>query len=1068
MNETWIEGLDRAEWERVNPLLDAMLDLETEQVPSFLERVAERDPALRRRLESFVRADRAAGEFLPSTFHAWNFLDEATEPHAEEPRDRPAPARLGRFSVLRELGRGGMGVVYLGREESTGREFALKLLPATDAKDVTRMASVLREARLLACLHHPAIATIHAVERSESGERFLVLERIVGETLAERLGAGPLPVHEAIDLAHQLANALGAAHRLGIVHRDLKPTNLMRTPDGLLKVLDFGIAQHFAPAAARDDSRAEGGSVLGTPGYMSPERILGRKDTPACDLFSFGCVLYECLTGRAAFDGDDRIGRLSATLYMEVDLEVLPEDTPDAVRALLRSSLDKDPGRRGTPAEAAAILGAIAARPQGIAPRRLRSRGLEDRLPAPATPFIGRERELEECANALSRSRLVTLSGPGGCGKTRLAIETAQSLSRDEFEVIWFADLAPATSPPEILAALSSATDVRAAEGAGIADAIGRRLAGRRGLLVLDNCEHLTIESAKLTRELLDRCQRLSVLATSREWLGVSGELMLRVSPLPVPRPDIQPGFDSVAANESVRLFVEHARVANPAFQLTSANVGSVVTICRVLDGIPLALEIAAALLDRHPIEQLGEQIAASSPAPLRDLDQQRHSCLTSTIQFSYDRLDDVDRRCFEALSVFAGGWSLESALVVCGDSDLFEVLDRLTRLMDRSLVQVDPAEHAEPRYRFLEPIRSFAHAQIAGTPRAAEIGVRHALHFAELAEQLEPRGVGGPSQVAALKRFEGDHQNFLAALRNRRGLLESIPGDVGLRIAVALWRFWYMRGHFAVGRDELLSVLESSREQPATLRGRALAAAGVLTMYLDQDARAKRFFREALKLHRAAGDRSNEASTLNHLGVAAFQRGQNGRARVLLQAARLRFEELGDSRWLALISNNLGAVARQKGDLVEASEHFDRAIPLARTVNNLDDLGLLLVNAALVNLRLGRVGAARGRIHEAIEVIREAGARRVATAALEVAGEVLLELDLAEDAARVMGSAQRVRAVIGVPADEGWRRGQQPFLDRLQNRFDPARYEELVREGTLVSYEEVLDHVVDLVQTRH
>lgn len=1057
----------------MDALLDVFLDLDPEDVPSHLDRVGASDPRMRERLAQLLRAERAAAGFLSVPIAGWGIEAPNTTVEASGSREveESWPERVGRYRVSNELGRGGMGVVLRAIEEPIGRKVALKALPLSWAEDASRVALFLREARLLGALHHPNIATIHGVEQSESGQRFLVLEFVEGETLAQRLTSGSMPLPLALDVGQQVARGLAAAHERRIIHRDLKPSNVMITPSGLVKVLDFGIARKAAATGVRGLRRPAGhpepGGALGTPGYMSPEQILGLAQGAESDAFAFGCVLYECLSGTPSFARSNRLASLSATLHAHVDWSKLPSDTPDAVVEVLRTCLEKDAALRTIDFLDVALIFEASGRADRSPPRKPAGETVSV-LPAPMTRCIGRRREIEECSLALTRSRLVTLTGAGGCGKTRIAIEVARALSGERHDVTWFVDLSHVTDAAGMHDALAGVTGARGHRMVEIADSLRSRLAGRSGLLVLDNCEQVLADCTALVSSLLERCLMLRILATSREWLGATGELTLRVSPLPVPDPEVHSRVESIAANESVSLFVENASVARPGFRIDEANAGLVAKICRALDGIPLAIELAAALSSHRSLPDLLADFAPATSAEFpENLDDLRQSRLFAAIDLSFRRLEGHERDLFEALAVFSGGWTLEAAAAVSGEADAFQVLDRLTRLLDRSLVIPDPVPRDEPRYRFLEPIRSFARSRLAVAPKRDELLRRHVQHFVEFAEGLEPMVLSGREQLDALDQFEADHDNVLAALRTCQAEGRT-RATVALRIVRASWRFWYMRGHLAVGRDALQTALSLSQEDSESIaRAYALAAAGVLTMYLHDDLTARRFYREALALHRQGGDEFGEASTLNHLGAAALQAGHLRRARTFFEAARVRFERLQEPRWLALMLNNLGAVARQEEDFTAASEYFDRAIPLAREVNNLDDLGLVLVNSALARLRLGRVDVASDRIHEALATIRETGARRAATAALEVASQVLLELGHPEDAARLMGSATRMRTAIGVPADEGWRRSQLPFLLRLRESLQPSRYEQLVHEGTLAPFEEVLDHACRLIESR-
>jgi len=1064
VTRAWVDDIDRDEWKRIEPILNRVLELDASDVNGYLDDL-NADARIREVVNRFMEVDGHSGK-LPEPFVA--------RPPATPPRDDAValPERLGSYRVLRELGRGGMGIVYLGYDEVFGRVVALKTLPPEFAANASRVALFLGEARILAALCHPNIATIHGVERSRNGRHVLVLEYVEGQTLADRVVAGDWSVPEVLDAARQIAGALAAAHARGVLHRDLKPSNVMVTQRGLAKVLDFGISGHVAerpgtsPSALRKTAQSETRWRMGTLGYMSPEQLLGGQESIACDAFSFGCVLYECLTGSPAVLRVNRAATMDATLRATVDHSKLPSDVPDSVCIMLRSLLAREPADR--PSDLLEVADVLAEGLRTRGPRSLRKRTLDDRFPVPPGPLVGRDRDLETCRDALGRSRLVTLTGAGGCGKTRLALELAGHLAADEFEVVWFADLSSVAEEAGFVAALATALNLPGLESSGMADAVRRQLADRTGLLILDNCEHQLARSAAFCNAVLSACPRLTILATSREWLGVPGELTLRIDPLPVPELAFQTRMESIAENDSVRLFMLHAAAAHPDFRLDESNAVDIARVCRTLDGIPLALELAAALLEQFELHDIVAELASRLAVETSiAAHPTRHSTLAAAIELSYLRLDAIERHAFESMSVFSGGFTLEAATAVCGDdADHFGMLDRLMHLVDRSLLRVERMHRPDLRYRYLEPVRVFAEARLQASGDDAEPRRRHGEHFCATAETLEPSLSHG-NQIDALERFEADHQNLLAALR----ACKTVPGlgaTQALRLAKATWRYWYIRGQFALGRDAIKAALAlPGAEDVPRLRAHVMSGAGVLSLYLRDDAAALRWCREALALHRRGGDRFGEASTLNHLGAASLQRGRYERARVFFEGAQRLFEALDEPRWLALMLNNLGAVARQRGDLHTASRRFEQAIPLARTINNLDDLALMLVNSALAHVRLGWLPIARERIDEALAVVRVAGVKRVATAALEVASEVLLAMGHAEHAARLLGSAEQIRAEIGVPPDDDWRRAQQPFLAHLALALEPGRYRDLMQQGRTIPWEEIVDHARKIIESR-
>ncbi|HYJ34504.1 MAG TPA: protein kinase, partial [Candidatus Binatia bacterium] len=508
--------------------------------------------------------------------------------------------RLGPYRIDGELGRGGMGVVYLARDLRLDREVAVKALPAELAANPGALERLSREARILASLDHPGIAVIHGMEETAEGARFLVLERVRGATLAARLRAGAMPISEALHVATQIAEAFQVAHEGGVIHRDLKPGNVMITANGRVKVLDFGLAraERFSPASGGPGAGADGGGrdaaegpVEGTAGYVSPERLGGVEDARA-DVFAFGAVLYECLTGMPAFPGGSSEDVLAAVLERDPDLTRLPEETPEPIRHLIVASLEKDPERRlGTMDSVLALL----RRGRTAGPGSRAASSTPNNLPPERTRFVGRGESLRDCESLLASGRLLTLTGTGGAGKTRLALRLASRALERARDGVWFVDLSPVAEPSRVPFAVADAMSLREQPGIPLSRTLLERLRDAEALLVLDNCEHLLEACRSLVLDLRDGCRGLTVLATSREALGLEGERSYEVPMLPVPEPSESVDPATLMRYESVELYVDRATLAAPDFALDASNAADVARTCRALDGIPLAVELAAA-----------------------------------------------------------------------------------------------------------------------------------------------------------------------------------------------------------------------------------------------------------------------------------------------------------------------------------------------------------------------------------------------------------------------------------------------------------------------------------------
>src|SRR5262245_3578162 len=822
-----------------------------------------------------------------------------------------AEERLGPYVVLRRLGEGGMGEIYLARDTRLDREVALKLLPPDLASDPERLTRFRQEALTLASLNHPNIATIYGLEPAPDS-LFLALEFVEGETLSDRIKRKQPTVEEALQIGAQIAEALEAAHERGVVHRDLKPQNVMIGPRGLVKVVDFGLArlrgtkagggappgggqgsgawdpdQTLAPSAA-DATQSEGGGIEGTPGYMSPEQVRGAVQDERTDLFAFGCVLYEALSGQRAFSGPTLLDSLRAVLDTEPNFTALPERTPARVRELLLKLLEKDPLRRlGLAREARHELEDVLGIRRAAALRAGEAQATTpNNLPRAITRFVGRDQEVRLCGKLVSENRLVTLTGMGGTGKTRLALETAERAIGEFPDGVWFVDLAPVTDPGRVETSVAAAVGVREEPGQALVESLVSHLRSRRALLVLDNCEELRRACAGLAATVLHACPGVKLLATSRESLEADGEVAHPVGTLSVPPVNGKAGAAVIGRFDAVRLFVERAKAAAPAFDLTDANARAVGDVCRSLDGIPLALELAAARVRLLSVDQIRAKLddrfrllTSSAKGGLT-----RHQTLLATIQWSYDQLEERERELLHRFAVFGGGWSLEAACAVVGDdADEFEILDVLSRLVDRSLVVVVQGDHGASRYRYLESVRQFSLEQLRKAGDEKDARDRHGRFFLALAESAGSK-LTGPEQGAWFERRTDDHENLLGAL-SWYGKSDG-GGDEAVRMAGAVARFWMMRGHYEQGRRALEEALAvNSGRTPNGARATALVRLGAVALYQGDYAGARPPLEEALALYRSLGDEPGEVRALGTLGIVLMYQGD-------LDAAQKSFEE--------------------------------------------------------------------------------------------------------------------------------------------------------------------------------
>ena len=879
--------------------------------------------------------------------------------------------RLEPYVIEASLGAGGMGEVYLARDTRLDRKVALKVLPPHYALDHDRANRFMKEAKAASALSHPNVATIYDVGES-NGVRFIAMEYVEGRTLADTIAVAPLAIADLLAIAIQIADALETAHASGIVHRDIKPANLMVTPRGQIKVLDFGLARtdraREGDVARSPDTAA--GMVVGTVAYMSPEQAIGARVDQRSDLFSLGVVLYQAATGRLPFAGPTDIQAIELIGQAQ-------SNVPAEFQRIIRKCLQKEPGRRyQTAGELVVDLRNLEpdsdARPAGEHTRR-------HNLPEQLTSFVGRGQELEQLGQLLASARLLTLTGAGGCGKTRLALQLADRQKTDFEGGVWVVDLAPLADPALLPHAIAGVLGVLEGSNRSLVVALVDHLRTRHLLLVLDNCEHLIAACAELSETLLRAAPQLRIVATSREGLGVQGETVWRVPSLTLPSPGQALTPEGLLAFEGMRLFAERAASIAP-FILTGANAVAVAEVCRRLDGIPLAIELAAARVPVLSVDQINlrlkDRFRLLTGGGRTAVARQR--TLEAAVDWSYELLSEPERRLLSRLSVFAGGWTLDAAEEVCAGEGIErdDIVDLLSRLVDKSLVIVEEDAAADRRYRFLETIRQYGRDRLF---RSGEIETVFARHFAfvlALARRAEPE-LSRSDQLRWLSRLQVEHDNIRSALEWAAGA----PGrkDRGLELAASLWWFWIKRGYFSEGQRRLAESLAACTDVSRTT---AKAYVGLVHFSLFQgDPATPGTIAKSLEVARAVGDARSEAYSLGCSAIFESDSGNVERAAALAADAHRvaltsRDEELGNQP-LALALRMMGYAALQQGNRASASELFEQAVTLQRHHGDKWALGILLCDVAALRALQGSHADARALGHEAIDFCRQLEDRR-------------------------------------------------------------------------------------------
>ncbi|HKZ78147.1 MAG TPA: tetratricopeptide repeat protein, partial [Pyrinomonadaceae bacterium] len=646
-----------------------------------------------------------------------------------------------------------------------------------------------------------------------------------------------------------------------------------------------------------------------------------------------------------------------------------------------------------------------------------------DNIPIPTTPnnlphqltsFISREREQDEIISLIGKNRLVTLMGVGGIGKSRLSIQTASALLNDYPNGTWLVELAPLSDPALVPQTIASTLGLIEQAGRSPLMILTDFLQAKRVLLVLDNCEHLIQACAQLAEALLHACPDLHILATSREALGIAGETLYLVPPLTTPDP-LHTTLETLPHYEAVQLFVERAQSSLKGFTLIHENAPAIAQVCHRLDGIPLAIELAAARVRLLRIEEIAARLddrfhlltgGARTALP-------RHQTLQATIDWSHDLFSEPERVLLRRLAVFAGGWTLEAVESVCSGAGIetYEILDLLTQLLNKSVLIAERRQGHDTRYRMLETIRQYAREKLWSAGEGEILRQRHLAYNVDLAERAEPK-LRGPEMVMWLDRLEAEHDNI------REALTWAMESDIEaeLRLASALLWFWHIRGYKREGTgwlERALSIEEMERgeralwPQRAMIRGKALYVAGFLSlMFIETEKgamlseesltlfqglgtmgrqgkayalwnlavvgqqkrdlrQAKALTEESLVLFQEVGDKFGIAQGFDHLGFYALHEGNCEQARMLWEEHLALRQEIGDKDGNALALHNLGILASQQGDYKQATIHYEASLVLFRELKNKWALSMVLDY-------LGRTTQAQGDYERAANILEE------------------------------------------------------------------------------------------------
>ncbi|MFL5762239.1 MAG: ATP-binding protein [Thermomicrobiales bacterium] len=693
-------------------------------------------------------------------------------------------------------------------------------------------------------------------------------------------------------------------------------------------------------------------------------------------------------------------------------------------------------------------------------------------LPLQPSQLLGREAELAEAKAHLRApaTRLLTLTGAGGSGKTRLALQTAADLIDDFPHGVWFVDLSATTDPALVLAEAARAIGLREEGGETIEEQLRDHLREKEILLLLDNFEQL-LPAAKTLAPLLGTCPKLKLLVTSRAPLRIAGEQEFPIPPLPVPDPRRLPDLAHLEAFPSVELFVARAAAVKPGFALNEDNARPVAQICTDLDGLPLAIELAAArvrmLSPQAMLPRLADRLKLLTGGQ-RDRPE-RQQTLRAAIAWSHDLLQPEERTLFARLAVFAGGCTLEAAEAVAtaaGDLDVFEAVGRL---VEHSLARQEEDGDGEPRFRMLATIREFAEERLVERGEAEAMRQTHAAHFLAFAEAAETQ-LAGPDQGKWLDRLEAEHDNFRATLAWSKS---SGQPELGLRLAAALARFWGIRGHLSEGKGHLEQALAAATDASPVLRAEAMNAAGALTSARGEYEAAEQLHEEALALYRSVHDDGGIAHVLENLGFLAEMRGDFSRATSLYEEALVLNRTLGESGRLAESLYSLGAVALGQGVYGRAETLFEECLALCRTAGDERGVGIALNSLGAIALHQNDYDRAATLFEESLAAHRAAGDKQNVPDTVGNLAHARHRQGQLEEATELLDEAQRLYDELG---DKGGMAFALAHLGRVvRDQNDLQRATDLMVSALLLAQElgemtqiaECLDAIADIACAR-